>query len=127
VLYSLQTTEGNSVTRAGIASSEMSTTFAAPFSRNGELQTDTALAVVNPSTLETTTVRLVLRDSAGTTLAEDSFELGPMAHRAFFLADEAELPDTLEGTLQIDSDRPVAPTLLLTSDRLHAASLPVGR
>ncbi|HSR50130.1 MAG TPA: PQQ-dependent sugar dehydrogenase, partial [Acidobacteriota bacterium] len=112
--------------QAGVAASRLGRRLLAPAQRNAAQNLDTALALVNPWPQESVTLTLRVLGEDDQELASQQFFLGPSRHRALFLSEIGNLPETLEGRLVVEADRDIAATLLLTVNGQVSASLPVG-
>ncbi len=122
VLYSL-VTSGGDVHVTSVSDAESRPLLVGRVGRNVALGSDTGLALVNPSEVDPAEVSLELIDATGQLFGEESVRLNARQQRSLFLSEIFEMPEAFEGTLRIRSLQPVAATLLLTLNSIHAASL----
>ncbi len=125
LLYSLNT-PGGQVRLAGVTAPPVSRSFSALVGRDRASARDTALALANPSPSEEADVTLILLDTAQVEVGSHRLRLAGQEQSAFFISDLADLQDSFQGTLHIESSRPLAAALLTTRQGIHEAGLPLS-
>lgn len=125
ILFTLQALSGEPIAEAGLGVSRKGKEFAAHVFRGAAFDTNTGVALANPSDTEMALVSFTVKDTSGVSTGD--FILGPREHAARFLHELGSVPADFEGTLFITSTRDIICTLLRTKKGILLSSLPVAK
>ncbi|RPJ86398.1 MAG: hypothetical protein EHM18_06415 [Acidobacteria bacterium] len=108
-VYTILNGSGNFLTEAGVGSVVPIQTFRLPVDTTGG--GDTGLALLNVAQVETA-ISFRLRPESGAAGPQAAFSLGASAQRAIFLSELFPQLGPFQGTLEVDSSRPLAAAVL---------------
>jgi glucose/arabinose dehydrogenase len=126
VLFTLEDQAGATIREAGIASSTPSETFTAFVSRNAGDASSVGIAMVNPSSDADATVQIEIESLTDEWSEQVQVVLGPGRMVSLFLEEIAGVAESFEGSFRINSDLPLAATLIRTRNGMLSASLPAS-
>jgi hypothetical protein len=129
IIYSLlpPAAEESRPARAWTSSATADRDFLVHFARNSETATDLALAVGNVSPNREIVIHLTARDLEEQIVSEADFPIPALNRRAFFVGEVLNLPESFEGTLQLESEAEFHALIALTQAGVLDAALNLVR
>lgn len=127
ILYTLLSVSGEPLAEAGLEASTPGRELAAHVARGASFDTNTGIALANPSATDAAQVTLTINDRNGNPVAGAAFSLGPRQHSARFLHEVGAVGADFEGTLLVSSTGDLVATLLRTKSGIQFSSLPVAK